>query len=87
MLVLPLGLPLYNYLHVLKYLVHKIQRNAKTIININKAKPSLITMYGWKGTVSLDGFFISIPTGLLLPGTCKAHICKTTKPKIKNGIK
>jgi len=31
--------------------------------------------------VSLDGFFISIPTGLLLPGTCNAHICKTTNPK------
>ena len=24
---------------------------------------------------------------LLLPGTCKAQICKTTKPKIKKGIK
>ena len=35
----------------------------------------------------LDGFFISIPTGLLLPGTCNAQICKTTNPKIRKGIK
>ena len=46
-----------------------------------------MVIYGWKGTVSLEGFLISIPTGLLLPGTCKAHICKTTKPKIINGNK
>jgi len=38
-------------------------------MNISNAKVSLIVIYGWKGTVSLDGFFISIPTGLLLPGT------------------
>ena len=29
---------------------------------------------GWNGTVSLEGFLISIPTGLLFPGTCRAHI-------------
>ena len=44
-------------------------------------------MYGWNGTVSFEGFFISIPTGLLLPGICKAQICKTTNPKIKKGNK
>ena len=44
-------------------------------------------MYGWKGTVSFDGFLISIPTGLLFPGTCNAQIWRTTKPKIKKGIK
>ena len=38
-------------------------------MNISNAKPSLITMYGWNGTVSLEGFLISIPTGLLFPGT------------------
>ena len=62
-------------------------KKAKTIININNAKPSLITMYGWNGTVSLEGFLTSIPTGLLFPGTCSAQIWITTKPKIKNGIK
>ena len=44
-------------------------------------------MYGWNGTVSFDGFLISIPTGLLLPGTCSAQMCKTTNPKIKKGSK
>ena len=30
---------------------------------------------------------VAIPIGLLLPGTCSAQICSTTKPKIKNGNK
>ena len=42
-------------------------------------------MYGWKGTVSFEGFFMSIPIGLLLPGTCNAHMCRITKPNIKKG--
>ena len=57
------------------------------IKNINRANASLITMYGWNGTVSFDGFLISIPTGLLLPGTCSAQMCKTTNPKLKKGSK
>jgi len=27
---------------------------------------------------------MSIPTGLLFPGTCKAQMCKTTNPKCKD---
>ena len=59
----------------------------KIIRKINKANKSLIVIYGWKGTVSFDGFLMSIPMGLLFPGICKAQMCKTTNPKIKNGIK
>ena len=58
---------------------------AKIVIKIKSANKSLIVIYGWNGTVSFDGFLISIPIGLLLPGTCKAHICNTTNPNIKNG--
>ena len=47
----------------------KPEKIIKIPISANK---SLIVMYGWKGTVSLEGFFISIPTGLLFPGTCKS---------------
>ena len=35
----------------------------------------------------LSGFLTSIPIGLLFPGTCKAQMCKITKPKIKKGNK
>ena len=59
----------------------------KIIRKINKANKSLIVIYGWKGTVSFDGFLTSIPIGLLFPGTCKAQICKITKPRIKKGNK
>ena len=49
-----------------------------------KAKPSLITIYGWNGTVSFDGFLMSIPTGLLFPGNHVMPKCEVLlKPKIK----
>jgi hypothetical protein len=34
--------------------------------------------------VPFEGCLISIPVGLLFPGTCSAQICKITKPKIRN---
>ena len=42
---------------------------------------------GEKELCLLMAFFNSIPIGLLFPGTCRAQICKITKPKIKNGSK
>ena len=52
----------------------KNTKNANINKNIKSANASLITIYGWNGTVSLDGFFMSIPIGLLFPGTCSAQI-------------
>ena len=48
----------------------KNTKNAKIIRNIKSANKSLITIYGWNGTVSFDGFFISIPFALF--GACRA---------------
>ena len=61
----------------------KNTKNAKIIKNISSANKSLITIYGWNGTVSFEGFFISIPMGLLFPGTCNAQIWRITILKLK----
>ena len=52
-------------------------------MNTNSAKAYLIDIYGRNSAVSYEGFLLYRPTGLLLAGICKAHVCKTTNPKIK----
>ena len=41
---------------------------ASTEVDVSSVQP------GNTSTVSFDGFLISIPTGLLFPGTCNAQI-------------